>query len=650
MRHESSPIDSAVNVLYSRLLSELQQDAGAARITSLVSEVEAMDLRADEKKGLMATLNQAIELAERIEQYQLNERALRALSDSAKSLTELKQPDSVLNGIVMQGRELLGSDLAWLAMQDHDGSRLVAINGGHTEHIKNMVARHGSGIAGYVSQSKSTFTTQGYLADNQFTHDASVDRAIEQEGLVSVVAAPILAEDSVIGILIVADRYRRTYRPWEISILVALSAHASVAIRNARFFEQKQQAIQDAEDANQHLQDKIEVLEFAADAHERLTALLAQGSNQLEIVELIANLLEGQAAFSDPSGRVLCSARGKTTDRPLRFAKREPVALDLLDAVEESRYRGRAVPLREPSQPPALVMAVSSGEDHLGAIIVEPGLALSEDRIRIFEHCAAAIAVLTLLDEKKAASSLQDMQETLQGLLEGATDTGPAAARALKLGLDVFQPFHCLVITADASKLHYMARQLNARLRGYGRLAAQVDGTVVMLVNSEAPDEMVAAVEKLIGESLGLPALICMSSALNDLAALPGHHRQCLRALRVASQLGRDTGVIREEEYYLYDVLFSGRDRADIDRFINTTIGALIDHDKKRKTRLCETLSVFLDLQQNARATARSLNVHVNTVHNRLETITWLLGEGFGGNQTLELHLALRLHELRCMD
>ncbi len=629
---------------YRRIIAELEQGQSAAGLSHLMSEVDTLDLGADEKKALLASLGQSIDLARRIEQYRLNERALRAVSESAKSLTELKDLDAVLNGIVMRGRELLGSDLAWLAMQQDEVVRLVAIDGGHTEYIKHMGVRGNAGIAGYVSHSKSTFTTQDYLNDPHFNHDDEVDRAIRAEGLVSVVAAPILSGEQVIGILIVADRYKRVHQPWEVSILVALSAHASVAIGNARFFQQKQRAIQDTEGANRDLKDKIDVLEFAADAHEKLTALLAKGSSQQQMVALITELLDGPAAFLDPSGQVLCATARAQDATP--FAR--PISAPVLSAVEDSRYRGKSVRVEQQAADPLYVMAVSSGDDHIGALLVATRETLSEDRIRIFEHCSAAIAVLALLDEKKAASSLRDIQETVEALLEASElESGSAQAGALKLGLDVSRPLVCLLIAVDKSKLHYVTKRLMAGLRPFKKLAAQVDDGIVLLVDSDDPERVRKALEKLIFRDLGLPALICLSPAIDDVTALPGHYHQSRQAMRVARKLGRHTGSIQEQAYYLYDAVFAHRDAADIQRFLDATIGALVAHDAERNANLCATLRVFLDLHQNARATAKALNVHVNTVHNRLETIGERIGDWQNNNRSLELHLALRLQALR---
>src|SRR3546814_9099016 len=59
-----------------------------------------------------------------------------------------------------------------------------------------------------------------------------------------------MANEQVIGVLFVGDRYVRSYIAWEMSILSTLAAHASVAIGNARLFEQAQLALQQASAAN----------------------------------------------------------------------------------------------------------------------------------------------------------------------------------------------------------------------------------------------------------------------------------------------------------------------------------------------------------------------------------------------------------------
>ena len=72
-------------------------------------------------------------------------------------------------------------------------------------------------------------------------------------------------------------------------------------------------------------------------------------------------------------------------------------------------------------------------------------------------------------------------------------------------------------------------------------------------------------------------------------------------------------------------------------------LGTLIRADRSRGTTLARTLLTYMDHGHNARAAARVLGVHVNTLHNRLETISSLLPDWHLPERSLELHVALRL-------
>jgi len=58
-------------------------------------------------------------------------------------------------------------------------------------------------------------------------------------------------------------------------------------------------------------------------------------------------------------------------------------------------------------------------------------------------------------------------------------------------------------------------------------------------------------------------------------------------------------------------------------------------------------LEVGVEHAQNAKATAEFLQIHVNTLRQRLEAIDNLLKDWRLGGRFLELHVALRMHLLR---
>ncbi len=77
--------------------------------------------------------------------------------------------------------------------------------------------------------------------------------------------------------------------------------------------------------------------------------------------------------------------------------------------------------------------------------------------------------------------------------------------------------------------------------------------------------------------------------------------------------------------------------------YVDRLIGPLRRADQARGTALVATLLTYMDHGHNARAAARVLSVHVNTLHNRLETITALLPGWNEPGRGLEIHLALRI-------
>jgi DNA-binding PucR family transcriptional regulator len=96
----------------------------------------------------------------------------------------------------------------------------------------------------------------------------------------------------------------------------------------------------------------------------------------------------------------------------------------------------------------------------------------------------------------------------------------------------------------------------------------------------------------------------------------------------------------------LYSVLFESHDQESLQAFIDGCIGPVIAHDLKRSTQIAETLLTYLDSNQNAKSTATSLNIHVNTVRQRLANVDELLGHWTSPNRALEIHVALRLWSL----
>ncbi len=80
---------------------------------------------------------------------------------------------------------------------------------------------------------------------------------------------------------------------------------------------------------------------------------------------------------------------------------------------------------------------------------------------------------------------------------------------------------------------------------------------------------------------------------------------------------------------------------------MRATLGPVLAYDKSRSTKLVETLDTYFRTGGNLTRTSTELHVHVNTVTQRLERVSRLLGESWQQpERQLEVQLALRLNKL----
>ena len=74
-------------------------------------------------------------------------------------------------------------------------------------------------------------------------------------------------------------------------------------------------------------------------------------------------------------------------------------------------------------------------------------------------------------------------------------------------------------------------------------------------------------------------------------------------------------------------------------------LGEVIDYDTQRGTDLIGTLQAYFAAGQSPTRAATSLHVHPNTVQQRLDRVTALLGDGWQSpDRSLDIQVALRLH------
>lgn len=639
--------------VHGEILRLLEQgDGPPTALTALLQEIEWLPDGHPDRAALLAAAHRALAIGQRLEHHRQNEASLRGVFESAQALTELKELDQVLFEIVERGRKLLGSDLAWLAGLEEGNLRVQAVSGVFSNETLKTSTHATTGVAGHVLRSRSPFATSDYMADAHFEHSPGTDLMIRREGLQSLVATPLLSGAEVVGILIVGDRYARSYLAREISVLATLAAHASVAVRNARAFDLTRQALLKAEQANQRLKEQTASLEFAAEAHEQLTRLLAKGASLKDLMHAVATTLGGRTMYLNAAGIEVCAATPAGYEAPEVIGAYQGFSgMDsgIQSAVGLSRVTGRSTAATIPDTGlHCQVAAVISKDELFGALVVQTRAPMTEQAVRILERSAMATAVLQLSVDKSSVSLDQDINLAVRALVEPSQHGhGDLAARIARHGVDVARPTMLALLQVEPGKAGYAVRKLSGRLRPSALIATEIAGQVVVVANHADATDFEDELRTLLFEELSLPGVASIAgphASLHELAQAHGHLQ---RALGLLHALRRTNCVVHEASLRMYAVLFQHQSAEALDATIDAVLGRLVDHDARRNAQLTETLHTYLDHQQNARATAATLQIHVNTLHNRLEAIHTLLGPWETDGRVADIHLALRLARLR---
>lgn len=118
-----------------------------------------------------------------------------------------------------------------------------------------------------------------------------------------------------------------------------------------------------------------------------------------------------------------------------------------------------------------------------------------------------------------------------------------------------------------------------------------------------------------------MPLFMGLATKVKDCANYRQALNEARQALEVAESLRPDTGLCDFSELGVLRLLQAIGDRSVIDRFVRQTLGRMIESRRKHPNSLIETLDALLQENGNALKTAQRLNVHRNTINQRIQRI-----------------------------
>ncbi|MDP3085242.1 MAG: helix-turn-helix domain-containing protein, partial [Rubrivivax sp.] len=434
-----------------------------------------------------------------------------------------------------------------------------------------------------------------------------------------------------------------------ISILCTLATHGAVALKNARDFERANVALDNADKARAELERHMRSIQAATDAHEQLTSLLARGASLSTLCESVAQMLGGSLLVLDEASQVVsaAAAAGYAGAAAECYAPHGARSADVARALRQSRETGRSVPAYQLDSETCRVMPVIGGDDILGAAMLFHRGELEEIAVRTFERSASVIGIVLLSRQRLEASKSRDASTLLRSLLwprQGEIED--QISRADHHGVDLARPLALMLLKMDGPSAGYAARRFRTMRPLANALVDDVDGTLVILCSATGAIDARQAVSAWARNELRSAHHGVLSRPVGGPAEIPALYATLCRALPVLGRIGMQGQIVNQNELALYSTLFETHDQASLTGFLGATIGPLLSQDRKRSAELAPTLLSYFDNNQNAKATAQRLGIHVNTVRQRLATIETLLGHWGQASRALEIHIALRLWHL----
>ena len=239
------------------------------------------------------------ELARSREEQARTAEAERALREIAARMTAMRDQDAILKVINDEAARLLrgtgsminltGSSSLTDAWVHLPGPTRIS---DRVQLFQEVALEEDAGVSGLAFSSRRVEWTDDYLRDERFAHTEERDAFVREAGIRSVISAPLVRDDEVLGVLTVYADAPAAFGAGDADLLGALADQGAVTIVNARLIDELERS---REEVALRADSERTLREIAA----RVSAILDPAEVLQRIVEEAARLLESDGARID---------------------------------------------------------------------------------------------------------------------------------------------------------------------------------------------------------------------------------------------------------------------------------------------------------------------------------------------------------------
>lgn len=619
----------------SRVLALMASGSAAAEWEESVREAQRAGALAEADAAALRLVRDGLRDASR------RQGLLRLLYETSTDLIAIRDVEAVLKAIVRRTRSLIGTDLAYLSLNDYGRSEsyVRVTDGATTAAFRSIRIPLGGGVLGAVATGTAPSQSADYPLDTTKSHFPTSDAAVIGEGVKAIMGVPLWASGKVIGALMVADRHAHAFGSDDIDLMESIGAHAAVALENARLFTEMADALDRLHESRRQNDEHVRTLETLTALDRRLMETLASDAILPGLQELISQAL-GAAAWILAPGRVAVGpdrGPGWGQDPAIQAAAESSRAANAPQSVTLSGGR-------------FLVMAADAGGQHLADILAADPAADPAAVTAVLERSALVLSAAMLFERTLHDAQYRLQRDLIDELLSPRSEiTDALKERAQRFGVaeGTRLAVHAVGVDAD-SRRHAMEVLRHA---AQGRQLVAVHESFVCIVAAAPADGAAGllgqqAADRLAAE--GIRATIGSSRVVNGLGQLPRAFREARTAHNALLALGREGGAADLPGLGTAGMLVGATDSAFAEELLAVHLGALLDYDRQRGTELAKTAWCYFESGSSHTAAAARLRIHPNTMRQRLDRIDDVLSPAWRqGGRALDTHVALCVWRLK---
>lgn len=613
--------------LGSRLLSDIAEVSQQALRLSTHPFHELLDAKVADtpRLGLLSrTLMSVNKTAE-------GNRELRALITELGYLAPyLSNPElhsegvSQLLGMV---RQLLGSDISLLITfpsETPDSVTSVELSSGVWTDDFQEIDLSEDEFFRTILETEAPLQTANYLHEYGSELNEDIQSAFRKEGVRSLLGIPIYVEGELTHCLVTADRSERVFHVFDIFTLEQLALQGAALLSSPKpNHESLGSGASYEADSHHSLESTLVKLIQHISSGDPVRTTLADLSTQIRIrLETISQVDASQRRTSYPRGVM------RSFDELEIQPEKSPVYL-----TTANRHQFILMNISTPGQPLEVLFA----EGSMSQISKYDGLLNSISSLMQMQRKFGSNApTRTELEVEQLLSALirvpgYELSSRELALLE---DKGFNFDPSYKHVVLIEAPSHVRA-TLDATDLRLETERL----------------TMIVLPAAKIP-ELEGALNKLKQGPVSqrvLATQVVISEPFTDIRELHSEYSKVQQTFSELQAAGISiNSIIKLPHQIPLSLRFlSSMSIDELRTVVHDNLSGLMGLSSAKRNELTFTAQIFLESNCSIPRTAEELDIHPNTVRQRLERLNMLLGSGWNlGSRSLESHLALAAHRL----